>query len=95
WAPGCGDADPRRALRVTGLEPGTVARAAPGRREVVLQVRAVGSRDALGWLLDGAWVGASEPGSPSLRLVLDRPGEHALTVVDAQGRWDRVPFVVR
>jgi penicillin-binding protein 1C len=95
WAPGCGDADPRRALRVTGLEPGTVARAAPGRREVVLQVRAVGSRDALAWLLDGAWVGASEPGSPSLRLVLDRPGEHALTVVDAQGRWDRVPFVVR
>ncbi|MEN9317341.1 MAG: hypothetical protein RIS35_3734 [Pseudomonadota bacterium] len=95
WAPGCGDADPRRALRVTGLEPGTVARPAPGRRDVVLQVRAVGSREPLAWLLDGAWVGASPAGAPTLRLVLDRPGDHALTVVDAQGRWDRVAFSVR
>jgi penicillin-binding protein 1C len=95
WAAACAQVDPGRALRVTGLEPGSIARAAPGRGEVVLQLRAVGSQEALTWLLDGRWVGSSPARSPTLRLVLHSAGDHALTVLDAQGRWERVAFSVR
>jgi len=95
WAPACVQVDPGRALRVTGLEPGSIARAAPGRGEVVLQLRAVGSQEALTWLLDGRWVGSSPARAPTLRLVLRQAGDHALTVLDAQGRWERVAFSVR
>jgi len=95
WAAACAHTDPRRALRVSGLEPGSIARAAPGRGEVVLELRAVGSQEGLTWLLDGAWVGSTPPRSPTLRLVLRSTGDHALTVLDAQGRWERVAFSVR
>jgi penicillin-binding protein 1C len=95
WAADCADGDPRRALRVTGLEAGSIARTAPGRGEVVLQLRAVGSADALTWLLDGVWVGTTPARSPTLRLTLATAGDHALTVMDAQGRYERVAFSVR
>ena len=95
WAAACAQSDPRRALRVSGIEPGSIARAAPGRSEVVLQLRAVGSQEGLTWLLDGTWVGDTPPRAPTLRLVLRTAGDHALTVLDAQGRWERVAFSVR
>jgi penicillin-binding protein 1C len=80
---------------VSGIEPGSIARAAPGRSEVVLQLRAVGSQEGLTWLLDGTWVGDTPPRAPTLRLVLRAAGDHALTVLDGQGRWERVAFSVR
>jgi len=95
WSPACGASDPRRALRVTGLEAGSIARAAPGRGSVRLQVRAVGSNEPLTWLLDGVWVGTTAPRTPTLRLELAGAGDHALTVMDPQGRYERVAFSVR
>ena len=95
WSARCASTDPRRALRVTGLEPGGTTRFAPGRTEAVLSLQTVGSREALTWLLDGAWIGSTPAGAPVLKLRLAAPGDHALTVIDAQGRWERVPFSVR
>ncbi|MFM8899210.1 MAG: penicillin-binding protein 1C [Burkholderiales bacterium] len=85
----------QRNLRIGGLDAGSLLRPAPGHNSVTVQVRAVGSTDAITWLLDGRTVGHSEAGQPRLALTLSEPGPHALTALDAQGRYERVEFVVR
>ena len=84
-----------RALRVTGIESGSVIRATPGARNAVVRVQAIGSRESVNWLLDGRLVGSTGPGAAGLRLTLDQAGEHALTAMDTQGRYERVRFSVR
>ncbi len=89
-------AAPQRLLRIAGLEAGTVLRPTPGRDSLTVEVRAVGSRDTVTWLLDGGTVGSTEPGRPTLKLTLaNAAGAHALTALDAQGRYERVEFWVR
>jgi penicillin-binding protein 1C len=91
----CGAARLSRALRVAGIENGSTLRPTPGSHSVVVQVRAVGSRDSVSWLLDGRLVGTTDARTSGLRLVLDQTGEHVLTALDAQGRYDRVAFTLR
>lgn len=85
----------QRSLRITGIEPGSVLRSSPGRGELTVQVRAIGSNEAVTWLLNGQTVGNSEAGQPSLKLKLTATGPQALTALDAQGRYERVEFRVQ
>lgn len=91
--PPCRNGTPVRALRLTGIESGSIIRPAPGQGAAVVRVAAVGAREGLTWLLDGRQVG-SGPAEAALKLRLDQPGEHALTVIDGQGRYERVAFTV-
>lgn len=85
----------QRSLRISGIDAGSTVRPAPGHSSVTVQVRAVGSAEPITWLLDGRTVGHSEAGQPRLALTLAQPGPHALTALDAQGRYERVEFVVK
>jgi len=97
WAPGCA---PRalgaQALRIVGLEPGTVLRPAPGQTAVTLRLQAIGAQQGTHWLLDGTLAGSSEAnatGTSAVQtLTLRQPGPHALTALDGRGRWARVGF---
>lgn len=95
WAADCAARGPSRALRITGIEHGSVIRPAPGSPAAVVRVQVVGSRERVDWLLDGRLVGSTEPHGEGLRLTLGRTGEHALTAIDPQGRFERVRFSVR
>lgn len=93
WAPGC---TPRalsaQALRIVGLEPGTVLRPAPGQRDVTLRLQAIGAQQGLSWLLDGQLVGSNDKAGALQVLTLQQAGTHALTALDGRGRWARVGF---
>ena len=92
--PPCRAATPTRALRLTGIEAGSLIRPAPGQPAAVVQVQAVGAREGVNWLLDGRLVGSGRAGQ-SLRLKLDQPGEHSLTAIDGQSRFERVTFTLK
>jgi penicillin-binding protein 1C len=96
WRPGCAPASPQgAALRIVGLEPGSVLRPTPGQSRISLRLQAVGASQGLTWLLDGQLVGSSEQAGAVQLLTLDRPGPHALTAMDGRGRWARVGFEVQ
>lgn len=96
WRPGCVPASPQGgALRIVGLEPGSVLRPAPGQAEIRLRVQAVGAGAGLTWLLDGQVAGHSEPPGVGQVLTLARPGAHTLTALDGRGRWARLGFEVQ
>lgn len=93
WAPGCAARTPSaQALRIMGVEPGTVLRPTPGRAEVTLRLQALGAQQGLSWLLDGQLVASSEAADHAQTLTLRQPGRHALTALDGRGRWARVAF---
>ena len=103
--PPCARQAPSRSLRITGLEPGSVLHAVPGRSSVGVQLQALGTAEAVHWLLDGRLVGTTqtlrpdarraETPSPALRLTLSGAGQHALTALDAAGHYEQVQFSVR
>jgi penicillin-binding protein 1C len=84
----------RRSLRISGIEPGSVLRPAPNARQVRLTLKAIGSKERITWLLDGAAIGSTQPGQPLLTLTLGpaQAGSHALTALDTQGRYERLTF---
>ena len=93
WAPGCAPHAPSaQALRIVGLEPGTVLRPTPGRQDVTLRLQAIGAQQGMSWLLDGQLAGSSEQAGAVLALTLRQAGPHALTALDGRGRWARVSF---
>jgi penicillin-binding protein 1C len=96
--PPCAHQTPSRSLRITGIDPGSVLHAVPGKKSLTLQLQALGTTEPVVWLLDGRWVGSTQqtgttPGS--LRLPLAEPGPHALTAMDSTGRFEQVRFAVR
>ena len=95
WAPPCAKQDLSRSLRITGIESGSIIRATPEQRTAVVRVQALGTRDNVTWLLDGRLVGNTDARSTGLRLTLAHPGDHALTALDPDGRYERVVFSVR
>jgi penicillin-binding protein 1C len=95
WSPPCAKQDLRRSLRITGIDNGSIVRATPEQRTAVVRVQALGTPDNVSWLLDGRLVGSTDPRSTGLRLTLDQAGDHALTALDAAGRYERVVFSVR
>ncbi|MCE4553623.1 penicillin-binding protein 1C [Pelomonas cellulosilytica] len=93
WAAGCAPRAPSaQALRIVGLEPGTVLRPAPGKRDVTLRLQAIGAQQGVNWLLDGQLVGSSDVAGATQLLTLRQPGAHALTALDGRGRWARISF---
>lgn len=94
FAPPCATHDLSRSLRITGIEQGSIIRATPEQRSAVVRVQAIGARDAVTWLLDGRLIGSTDLRSPGLKLTLDCAGDHALTALDADGRYERVVFSV-
>lgn len=92
--PACRAATPDRALRLMGIENGSVIRPAPGQQAAVVRVQAVGASEGVTWLLDGRLIGSGRA-DQSLRMQLDQPGDHALTAIDPQGRYERVAFTVK
>ncbi|MEN9842751.1 MAG: penicillin-binding protein [Pseudomonadota bacterium] len=110
WHPACLPRTLGQQLRISGLDAHSVIHIAPGRREAVLPLHAVGSSELVHWLLDGRLVGSTQslptaaqtstqatPTSlPSvLRLSLTQAGPYALTALDASGRYGQVRFVVK
>jgi penicillin-binding protein 1C len=96
WRPGCAPRGGQgQALRVVGLEPGTVLRPAPGQRDVTLRLQAIGAQQGLTWLLDGQLAGSSEQAGAIQVLTLARAGSHQLTAMDGRGHWARVGFEVQ
>ncbi|MCB1633062.1 MAG: penicillin-binding protein 1C [Xanthomonadales bacterium] len=83
------------SLLVRGLEPDSVLRSSEGPgAPVQLQLQALGNEDRTWWLLDRRLVGQTD-GKSLLPLRLDRPGEHELIAVAADGRWRELTFRVR
>ncbi|MDP2220941.1 MAG: penicillin-binding protein 1C [Hydrogenophaga sp.] len=95
WGAPCRGGTPARTLRISGLEPGSVLRAVPGTTGITVQLQALGTTEAVNWLLDGRLVGTTQPDAAQLRLLLQGPGQHALTAMDAAGQYQQVVFSVR
>lgn len=82
------------ALHVDGLNDGaTLARAPNAEHGVRLQLRALGSEQAVDWLLDGRWI-AQTRGSQLMQREFAEPGSHTLTALAADGAWTQVRFNV-
>ncbi|NML17674.1 penicillin-binding protein 1C [Azohydromonas caseinilytica] len=92
-APGC--ADSGSALRISGLDEGSLLKPVPGQAEVEIRVWAQGDvapGERLYWLLEGVQQRRGPAGEAvTLRLP---PGRHTLTLLDERGRWQRVAFRV-
>ncbi|GAB4088009.1 penicillin-binding protein 1C [Hydrogenophaga soli] len=100
--PACRGEAPSRSLRIVGLDPHSTLHPVPGQQAVKVQVHALGSAEAVHWLLDGTLVGSTggtgsnDANAPrSLSLNIDRPGPHTLTAMDASGRYAQVGFALR
>jgi penicillin-binding protein 1C len=84
------------------LEPPVQIAFPPDRAELVneeledgqLAVKAEGGRLPLSWLVDGVPVG-SEAGKRETALAVGGPGFHTLSVIDANGRDDRVNIRIK
>jgi penicillin-binding protein 1C len=82
------------ALHIDGLnEGGTLARAPNAEHGVRLQLRALGSEQAVDWLLDGRWI-AQTRGAQLMQREFADPGAHTLTALAADGAWTQVRFNV-
>jgi penicillin-binding protein 1C len=95
WGPPCRGATPARTLRISGLEPGSVLRAAPGKTGITVQLQALGTTETVNWLLDGRLVGTTSPDTSRFRLTLSGQAQHALTALDAAGQYQQLVFDVR
>jgi penicillin-binding protein 1C len=92
---GCSDAvSPTAGLRIAGIVDRSIVRRVPNRSDAPrVALRALGSGEAVRWLLDGRLVGESQ-GEQPLTLELDEAGDHLLLAIDARGRYGRVEFRV-
>jgi len=95
WSSACAPRSASVGLRVVGIEPNAVLRAAPGQSQVRVRLQAIGAQQGLSWLLNGQLVGQSENANALLELTLKRPGDQTLTVMDGRGRYARLSFELR
>ena len=92
--PPCAHQAPSRSLRITGISPGSVLHAVPGKKSLTLQLQALGTSEPVVWLLNGRWVGSTTPDA-KLSLPLADAGRHALTAIDPAGRFEQLAFEMR
>ena len=95
-APDCRDdgRDAGAALHVDGLIDGATLAPAPNAHHGVrLQLRALGSEQAIDWLLDGRRI-AQTRGTQLFTAEFERPGRYTLTALAADGAWTQVRFRV-
>lgn len=83
------------SLLVRGLEADSILRSSSGPgAPIELQLQTVGNPGQTWWLLDRRLIGHTE-GDAILPLRLERPGNHQLVAVAADGRWREMAFSVR
>lgn len=80
-------------LRLQGVANGSVLRPVPGRDAVSIEVRVDGARGQVWWMLDGLVQQRSVATAP-INLSMVQNGRYTLTVMDEQGRHDRVVFEI-
>ncbi|MFJ1302883.1 penicillin-binding protein 1C [Pseudomonadota bacterium AL_CKDN230030165-1A_HGKHYDSX7] len=80
-------------LRIEGVAQGSILRPVPGAREVGVEVGVSGAGGQVWWLLDGRLYGQAGADAKQT-LALTRNGRHALTVMDAQGRYAGLEFEI-
>ncbi len=100
---GCAGEAGAAALRIVGLDDGSVLRAAPGQRQVDVGLSAQGGQapgaggpgalPAVYWLVDGEQQSRTRAGE-SWTLRLRQPGRHTITALDGQGRYQRIDVTV-
>ncbi|HZX81691.1 MAG TPA: penicillin-binding transpeptidase domain-containing protein, partial [Lysobacter sp.] len=93
-SPDCAD-DGRAAavpLHIEGVRDGATL-ASGSVAPVRVEVRALGTDDAVRWLLDGRLV-AETRGGLATSLTFAEPGRHELTALADTGAWDRIGFNV-
>jgi penicillin-binding protein 1C len=80
-------------LRIDGIAQGSQLRPVPGAQQVVVNVRAQGAASRVWWMLDGKVQNNLDP-RLSYTVSLTRNGKYTLTVMDGQGRFDRIDFEI-
>jgi penicillin-binding protein 1C len=81
------------SIKLMGLKNGSRLKAAPGQRQIVVTLDAVGGSGTHYWLLDGQQpAGAGRTASQVFALTT--AGPHAISVVDGAGHYDSVVFEV-
>lgn len=90
-APGCREpASLSQRLRIAGVVPGAVLRRAPGSSEAPgLDLRALGAETPVRWLVNGRWVGETEP-RMALNYRFEHAGEQTILALDARGQYDQI-----
>jgi penicillin-binding protein 1C len=80
-------------LRIVGIAQDSQLRPVPGAQQVVVDVTVQGASSQVWWMLDGNVI-TSLDSHLSFTVSLSRPGRYTLTVMDKQGRFDRVGFEI-
>jgi penicillin-binding protein 1C len=92
--PGCSEQGTPRDLRIDGIVDGAVLISMEGARDITeIDLRALGSRGEVLWLLDDRVVGSTRDGAV-LRLPLSGSGDRTLVAVDESGAFDKLNFVL-
>lgn len=95
WADGCqGQAEPAGGLRIVGVTNGEVIQRPRPDQPPVVRLEVRGQRSEVYWLINGQ-LAAHRPGSQPLIQRLPEAGRVDITVMDEQGRFDRVSVSVR
>ena len=95
WADGCqGQAEPAGSLRIVGVTNGEVIQRPRPDQPPVVRLEVRGQRGEVYWLINGQ-LAAHRPGSQPLIQRLPEAGRVNITVMDEQGRFDRVSVSVR
>lgn len=95
WAAACGGAKgPSHRLTIAGLRDGAVLRRAADGSAPVVELRAHGAERELFWIVNGSLAARTKPGAGYSHCFTEK-GEHALTVLDGQGAYDRITVEVR
>ena len=92
WAANCAQPSSGGSIRLMGVKSGSRMRPTPGQSSVSISVDAVGGSGTLYWLLDGKQMASGLKKRQTI-LVQD-PGAHSITVIDAAGHVDSVNFTV-
>lgn len=94
WNAACTPTETRAGVQIDGMDNGAVLRPVPGSPELAIVLRALGATGQVWWMLDGRPIERA-PDSGGLRLAFRENGRHAVTVMDEDGRYDRVAFQVQ
>lgn len=95
WLKACADmAEPESTLRIVGASNGDVVRTAGVTPPLLrLEVRGKAEGDVI-WLINGQPAGR-KPAKAGFEKRMDAPGRYDITVLDDQGRYDRISLSVR
>lgn len=95
WAKACaGLAEPEAGLRIVGVTPGEVIRRPRPDQPPLLKLELRGQRGMVYWLFNGRLVAHKSAAQPLIQRI-EQVGRLDITVLDDQGRYDRVSVSVR